>query len=124
MRYRFSAALVMAALALACASSEHAQDSSSKATAVQRVLFGSCNRDYKPQPLWKPILANKPDLWIWLGDIVYGGGKGDKVGLATRYASQKAKPDYKALRESCKVIGVWDDNDFGEEDGGGSNPDK
>ena len=51
-------------------------------------------------PRGQPILANKPDLWIGLGDIVYGGGSGDKVGLATRYASQKAQPDYRSAARS------------------------
>ena len=39
---------------------------------LTRIAFGSCSKEYKPQPLWKPILADKPDLWVWLGDIVYG----------------------------------------------------
>jgi alkaline phosphatase D len=121
MRSRFLAVLI---LALVSARSMSAQDSSGEAATIERILFGSCNRDYRPQPLWKPILANKPDLWIWLGDIVYGGGPGDKVGLATRLATQKAQPDYKALHDACPIIGVWDDNDFGKSDAGGESPTK
>lgn len=92
-------------------------------TPLQRVLFGSCNKEYKPQPLWKPILANKPDLWIWLGDIVYGDAR-DLADLERRYKIEKAHDEYKTLRESCKIIGMWDDNDFGVEDGGKENPNK
>ena len=91
--------------------------------ALQRIAFGSCNRDYKPQPLWKPIRECKPDLWIWLGDIVYGEA-GDLVGLGRKYHHEKDQPDYKALREQCRVVGIWDDNDYGVSDGGKNNANK
>lgn len=90
---------------------------------LQRIAFGSCNREYKPQPLWKPIRECKPDLWIWLGDIVYGSAK-DLTDLARRYNSEKEQADYKSLREQCRVIGTWDDNDYGVSDGGKNNPNK
>ena len=90
---------------------------------LDRIAFGSCNRDYKPQPLWKPICDSKPDLWIWLGDIVYG--RADRLAeLAGKYRNEKEKPGYKALRAQCRIIGVWDDNDYGVSDGGSENPNK
>lgn len=91
--------------------------------ALDRIAFGSCTREYKPQPLWKPIRECKPDLWIWLGDIVYG--RADRLGeLARKYQSEKDYPGYKALRDQCHVIGVWDDNDYGVSDGGSENSNK
>jgi alkaline phosphatase D len=91
--------------------------------ALERIAFGSCTREYKPQPLWKPIRECKPDLWIWLGDIVYG--RADRLDeLARKYRAEKNHADYRALREQCRVIGVWDDNDYGVEDGGKENPNK
>jgi alkaline phosphatase D len=91
--------------------------------ALERIAFGSCNREYKPQPLWDAIRQCKPDLWIWLGDIVYG--KADNLpDLARRYQTEKDNPDYRSLREQCRVIGVWDDNDYGVSDGGKENPNK
>ena len=106
-------------LFFAAASNARPQDTA----ALHHIAFGSCNRDYKPQPLWKPILECKPDLWIWLGDIVYGETN-DLTGLAKKYHHEKNQPDYKALREQCRVIGVWDDNDYGVSDGGKNNPHK
>src|SRR3954471_9651890 len=91
--------------------------------ALERIAFGSCNREYKPQPLWKPIRDNRPDLWIWLGDIVYGRAD-DLPDLARRYRVEKEWPDYQALRKQARVLGVWDDNDFGVSDGGKENPHK
>jgi alkaline phosphatase D len=91
--------------------------------ALERIAFGSCNHEYKPQPLWDAIRQCKPDLWIWLGDIVYG--KADNLpDLARRYQTEKDNPDYKSLREQCRVIGVWDDNDYGVSDGGKENRNK
>lgn len=90
---------------------------------LERIAFGSCNREYKPQPLWNAIRQNHPDLWIWLGDIVYG--RADRLGdLARRYRAEKENPEYVALRQQCRVIGVWDDNDYGVSDGGAENPNK
>ncbi|MEP6809418.1 MAG: alkaline phosphatase D family protein [Chthoniobacterales bacterium] len=92
-------------------------------SALTRIAFGSCNREYRPQLLWKPILACQPQLWIWLGDIVYG--RADVPGdLVRRYRSAKAQPDYQELRQRARVIGVWDDNDYGEKDGGAENAHK
>jgi alkaline phosphatase D len=91
--------------------------------ALDRIAFGSCNRDDKPQPLWKPIREAKPDLWIWLGDIVYGRAD-DLPGLAAKYQHEKDQPDYQLLRQQCRVIGMWDDNDYGVSDGGKENANK
>jgi len=35
------------------------------------ISFGSCNQHDKPQVIWKNVLRNDPDVWIWTGDIVY-----------------------------------------------------
>jgi alkaline phosphatase D len=91
--------------------------------AIERIAFGSCNHEYKPQPLWKPIRECKSDLWIWLGDIVYGRAD-DLTDLARRYRMEKEQPDYKSFREQCRVVGTWDDNDYGVSDGGKNNPNK
>ena len=113
------------AFAFASASASAASNAPTDAAgpALQRIAFGSCNREYKPQPLWKPIRACQPDLWVWLGDIVYG--RADNLpDLAQRYETEKNNPDYKRLREQCRVLGVWDDNDYGVSDGGKENPNK
>ena len=92
-------------------------------TPIERIAFGSCNREYRPQVLWKPIRECKPDLWIWLGDIVYGRAD-NLTDLARRYRAEKEQPEYKLLREQSRIIGTWDDNDYGVSDGGKDNPNK
>jgi alkaline phosphatase D len=107
------------ALALA-ATNAFAEDAG---PALERIAFGSCNREYKPQPLWKSIRECKPDLWVWLGDIVYGSAN-NLTDLARRYQAEKEQPDYKSLREQCRVLGTWDDNDYGVSEGGKENRNK
>ena len=92
-------------------------------SALERIAFGSCNHEYKPQPLWNAIRQCNPNLWIWLGDIVYGKAS-DLPDLSRRYDIEKNNSDYKSLREQCRVLGIWDDNDYGIEDGGKENRNK
>jgi alkaline phosphatase D len=81
------------------------------------VAFGSCNRAELPQPLWRPLTAMQPDVFAWLGDIVYAP-PGDVDALPALYARQAAEPGYAALRRVARVVGVWDDNDYGQNNGG------
>lgn len=86
-------------------------------TLVSRIAFGSCNKHDLPQPLWQPILSNKPDLWIWLGDIVYADTDNMKV-MQRKYEAVKANPGYQALLKTTPVIGTWDDHDYGKNNAG------
>ena len=81
------------------------------------IAFGSCNKHDEPQPLWNPILENKPDLWIWTGDIIYGDTKNMDL-MQSKYDAQKKITDYQKVLDYCPVIGVWDDHDYGQNDGG------
>ena len=90
---------------------------------LQTIAFGSCNKIDKPQDLWKPILSNNPDLWIWLGDIVYADTY-DAAELAGELKKLKTQPDYAALDKKANIIGIYDDHDFGKNDEGKSNPNK
>ncbi len=79
--------------------------------------IGSCNRTDLPQDIWSSILENHPQLFIWLGDIVYGDTHDMSV-LRSKYERLKSEPGYVSLRTSTEVIGVWDDHDYGVNDGG------
>ncbi|WPP49602.1 alkaline phosphatase D family protein [Catalinimonas niigatensis] len=81
------------------------------------IAFGSCNRQDLPQPLWQPIIANDPDLWVWLGDNIYGDTQ-DMEAMKAMYVQQKQQPDYQNLYERVPVVGIWDDHDYGINDGG------
>lgn len=85
---------------------------------LRRIAAGSCNRQDLPQPLWNSILTFKPDLWIWLGDNIYGDT--DRMDeLAAKWSQQKNNPAYRNLLATCRVEGIWDDHDYGRNDAGG-----
>lgn len=94
-----------------------AQNHSSKKAFVQSIAFGSCNKHDLSQQLWNPINTDKPDVWIWLGDIVYGDTH-DMDLLQEKYKLQNEVPEYQKLKANSTVIGIWDDHDYGINDGG------
>jgi alkaline phosphatase D len=81
------------------------------------IAFGSCNKQWEPQPMWKTIVSNNPLLWIWTGDIIYADTEDMKT-MEEMYAEQKSKPEYQLLHQQCPIIGIWDDHDFGVNNGG------
>lgn len=90
-------------------------------TPLERIAFGSCSRVDLPQPLWDPINASDPSLWIWLGDNIYADD--DFLSVARgMYEEQLAVPEYAQLLQATPVIGTWDDHDFGLNNGGKENP--
>lgn len=84
-------------------------------TAPTVIAFGSCNKLDKPQSMWQFVSANNPNLWIWLGDIIYADTTDTKA-LAAHYRRLKTNPDYKKLRTKAQVVGVYDDHDYGVND--------
>jgi len=81
------------------------------------IAFGSCNKVDLPQPLWKEILKNNPDLFIWTGDNIYSDSK-DMGVIEAKYQAQLDVRDYKKIMESMPVIGIWDDHDYGKDNAG------
>jgi alkaline phosphatase D len=90
---------------------------------LRRVAFGCCAEQSKPQPVWGPVLARQNDLFIFLGDNIYGDTR-DMAILSAKYARLAAIPGFAKLRASTPVVAVWDDHDFGENDAGGDYPQK
>jgi alkaline phosphatase D len=82
-----------------------------------KIAFGSCSRQDAPEQLWSEVVDQKPDLWIWLGDNIYGDSH-DMAVLKKKYDQQKSHPGYQQLLKTCPVIGTWDDHDYGINDGG------
>lgn len=81
------------------------------------VAFGSCIRQDKPQPIWRAVINQKPDLFLLLGDNIYGDTRDMSV-LKTKYDQQRAVPEFQELLQACPTMGVWDDHDYGENDAG------
>lgn len=85
------------------------------------IAFGSCNKLDKPQGMWNDVAANNPNLWIWLGDIIYADTNNMRV-LAGYYKKLKNEPEYKKLRAKAQIVGIYDDHDYGNNDSGGGYP--
>lgn len=81
---------------------------------LKRLAFGSCNKQFLPQPLWKEILKHSPDLFLWAGDNVYANTQDEKE-LADAYKLQAKVDDYNFFKTFTPIIGTWDDHDFGDD---------
>jgi len=85
--------------------------------ALTTIAFGSCNKANEPQPLWAEIIQQQPDLWVWLGDNIYGDTP-DMELMQQEYQRQFYHKGYQKLLASTAVVGIWDDHDYGVNDGG------
>jgi alkaline phosphatase D len=90
---------------------------------LDRIAFGSCSDQRRPQPIWSVLLQNEPQLYVGLGDNVYAS-KPEEKPIAKAYAKALKDEAYAKLRRAIPVLGVWDDHDFGQNDGGVDNPEK
>lgn len=88
---------------------------------LSRIALGSCAKQNLPQPIWEPILASKPNLFVFLGDNIYGDSKDMDV-IRRKYAQLAAKPGYQKLRASVPILATWDDHDYGADDAGNEYP--
>ncbi|MDX2143240.1 MAG: alkaline phosphatase D family protein [Rhodospirillaceae bacterium] len=88
---------------------------------LARIAFGSCCDQEKDQPIWDHVVAAKPDLFVFLGDNIYGDSA-DMNMIRARYAKLAAKPGFKKLRATTPIAAIWDDHDYGEDDAGANYP--
>lgn len=88
---------------------------------VDVITFGSCNHQLLPQEMWLNMLDNKPDLFLFLGDNVYGNCEDIKCLIKT-YNQQLKKPYFLDFLEKIPMIGIWDDHDYGPDNSGIENP--
>lgn len=87
--------------------------------ALRRVAVGSCMDQSKPQPIWNTVLADRPDLAIFAGDNVYASDVPWSLQqLDAAYARQGAIPEFAVLRSAVPHLAIWDDHDYGLNDGG------
>lgn len=84
---------------------------------ISRIAFGSCADEAKDQPILYKVVEEHPDLFIYLGDNIYGDTRNMKR-LAKKYEKLARKPSFQALCASTPILATWDDHDFGENDAG------
>ena len=82
-----------------------------------KIGLGSClDQDY-PQPIWQSIEKEDLNYFIFLGDNVYGDTRyGSLRKMKSAYDKQKkVLPDF---LNDISIFSIWDDHDFGINDGG------
>ncbi len=88
---------------------------------ITRIAFGSCAEQSSPQAVWNAVVDSNPDVFIFLGDNVYGDTE-DPAELRGAYEMLGANEGYQQLLEQSEVIATWDDHDYGENDAGREYP--
>ncbi|WP_395729970.1 alkaline phosphatase D family protein [Prosthecobacter sp.] len=88
---------------------------------LQDIVFGSC-LDTHDHPMLDRTLTLPRDLFIFMGDNIYAD-KGGIPMMQEKYALLKNSRFFKGLQNK-PILATWDDHDFGENDGGGSYPQK
>src|SRR4051812_499979 len=86
---RLSLAFVAAALGALTQLRSPAADFPDSPRVLSRIAFGSCASQERPQPIWDAVVAQKPDLFVLLGDNIYGDTDNPEV-LKAKYAQLAA----------------------------------
>ncbi len=90
-------------------------------TVLQRIAFGSCQTSWKPIPILDQVAADNPDLFIYLGDNVYGDERAGNAllpNLRKQYADLAKRPAFARLRQQTPMMSIWDDHDYAMNDAG------
>jgi alkaline phosphatase D len=93
-----------------------------------KIAFGSCNKHQKMNAtsIWTSIERTHPNAFVWLGDAVYADTRitfekrkyfGEKF-HAEAYAAVKRFPAYERLAKKARILGTWDDHDYGMNNAG------
>lgn len=88
-----------------------------------RIAFGSCCKSWKPQDVWTDIAQTRPDLFLFIGDIVYADEKvversGTIQALGEAYSHFATVEEFQRFRGHIPILATWDDHDYGLRDGG------
>jgi len=88
---------------------------------VSRIALGSCAKQDRPMPIWSAVSGFKPDVLLMLGDTIYGDTE-DMAVLRGKYDLLAADRGFGAIRNTVPLVAIWDDHDYGVNDGGREYP--
>ncbi len=125
-----AAVLVLVGVALTRSTAEHAPVQVASApppravpSAVRpltRIAVGSCADQHLAEPIWNAVLGARPDLFVLMGDNVYGDVSGKDPALpelSEAYRRLAEIQGFVRLRKETPVLAIWDDHDYGVNDG-------
>lgn len=114
--------------AVACASGDSVDATTSgggagggPSTLTTRIVFGSCMHQSQPKPVLDVAMASAPELFVFLGDNIYGDTD-DMAVLESKYDELAASPELQRVRNAVPTIATWDDHDYGRDDAGAEYP--
>lgn len=90
-----------------------------------RLAFGSCLR-LQTEPnegIWRGLRAWRPDVFLWLGDNIYGDSQ-DAAVLAEEYRRLHDVRSLRPLMRTIPQLAIWDDHDFGLNNHDRTHPEK
>jgi len=82
-----------------------------------KIAFGSCSHQNKSQSILNLVCNRNPDVFIYLGDNIYGDTRNMSV-LKAKYDKLAANPEFQRLQQTTDILATWDDHDYGENDAG------
>jgi alkaline phosphatase D len=88
---------------------------------LTKIAFGSCMGQDDPAPALRAAAASGADLFVMLGDNVYGdaySGNMELYELKDAYAALASNPDFQEINAAMPISPSWDDHDFGLNDAG------
>ncbi|WP_339660786.1 alkaline phosphatase D family protein [uncultured Polaribacter sp.] len=104
-------------LFLCLVSNQSDSQSQNKKSNITKIAFGSCSNQSYSLPIFNNIVHHHPDLFIFLGDNIYGDTD-DMAKLKSKYQRLASKESYINLKKNVPIIATWDDHDYGKNDAG------
>jgi len=80
------------------------------------IAFGSCLHQEHPMPIMTTIKKQDPDLFISLGDFIYTKFE-DGLEIETSRAYSRQRANMRGLGWDIPTLAIWDDGDYGINDG-------
>jgi alkaline phosphatase D len=91
---------------------------------ISRIAFGSCAFQWADQRIFPTVVAAEPDVYLSLGDAIYGDFDGEKTYEVTReslraeWQKLAENPDWQHLVANVPVMATWDNHDYGHHSAG------
>ena len=82
-----------------------------------KIGFGSCLTQERSMPIFNTIKTENYDLFIMLGDNVYGDSEREDL-LELREAYDKQRQNFDSFNFNFPFEAIWDDHDYGLNDAG------
>ncbi len=97
---------------------------------LTRIAIGSCLNETEDQTIWNTIAAERPDVFLFTGDNVYGDTyRSDPrwtdptmPKMVNSYNTLAAVPEFARFRAQTPLLTTWDDHDYGGNDAGAYYP--